>query len=90
MDILKGNTNNLYKLYSVSENMDQKERYSDWYNSDNNCNTSSQKDYSVIDHILVTESIKNHIIDVYMYHGYAEYCGKYNSDHFPVVVDLSF
>lgn len=90
LDILKGNTNNLYKLYSVSENMDQKERYSDWYNSDNNCNTSSQKDYSVIDHILVTESIKNHIIDVYMYHGYAEYCGKYNSDHFPVVVDLSF
>ena len=90
LDILKGNTNNLYKLYSVSENMDQKERYSDWYNSDNNCNTSSQKDYSVIDHILVTESIKNHIIDVYMYHGYTEYCGKYNSDHFPVVVDLSF
>lgn len=27
-------------------------------------------------------------LNVYIYHGYDEYCGKYNSDHYPVVVDL--
>jgi exonuclease III len=92
LDILKGNEGDcggMYQLYSVAEDIEQKERYSDWYNSDNNCNTSSQKDYSMIDHVLTTNDIKNKVISAYMYHGYDEYCGKYNSDHYPVVVDLS-
>ena len=92
LDILKGNEGDfggLYELYSIAEDIEQKERYSDWYNSDNNCNTSSQKDYSMIDHVLTTNAIKNKVISAYMYRGYDEYCGKYNSDHYPVVVDLS-
>jgi exonuclease III len=44
----------------------------------------------MIDHVLVTSAIKNNIFDVFFYHGYQEYCGKYNSDHYPVVVDLYF
>jgi exonuclease III len=91
LDILKGNQGELsgrYQLYNIAEQIPQKERYSDWWDSDNNCNTSSQKDYSMIDHILVTDSIKKYIFDVFIYHGYDEYCGKYNSDHYPVVVDL--
>ena len=58
--------------------------------SENNCNTASGKDYSMIDHVLVTSAIKKNIFDVFFYHGYKEYCGKYNSDHYPVVVDLYF
>jgi hypothetical protein len=27
--------------------------------------------------------------NVYFYHGYSEYCGTYNSDHYPVVIDLN-
>ena len=78
-----------FKLTSVAENVKQSERYSDWYDSDNNCNTQSNKDYSMIDHVLVTSGIKNKISDVYFYHGYSEYCGTYNSDHYPVVIDLN-
>ena len=52
------------------------------------CKTISSKDYSMIDHILVTDFIKKNIVNVSVYHGYDEYCGKYNSDHYPVVVDL--
>lgn len=92
LDILKGNEGDFggkYQLQNIAEEIQQKDRYSDWYNSDNNCNTASQKDYSMIDHILVTSAIKNNIIDAFIYHGYQEYCGKYNSDHFPVVIDLS-
>jgi len=92
LDILKGYEGDLsgfYELYNVAEEIVQNERYSDWWDSDNNCNTSSEKDYSMIDHVLVTDAIKKNIVDVYIYHGYDEYCGKYNSDHYPVVIDLT-
>jgi exonuclease III len=93
LDILKGTEgvyNSKYDLYSVAEKVIQKERFSDWWDSDNNCNTASINDYSMIDHILVTEQIKKYIKDVFFYHGYKEYCGKYNSDHYPVIVDFLF
>ena len=77
-----------YELISVAESVTQSERYSDWYDSDNNCNTQSGKDYSMIDHVLVTQGIQNKIDDVFFYHAYPEYCGTYNSDHYPVVIDF--
>ena len=92
LDILKGNDGDFagsYAMYSVAEEIEQKERYSDWWDSDSNCNTASQKDYSMIDHVLVTDAIRHNILDVFIYHGYDEYCGKYNSDHYPVVIDLT-
>lgn len=89
LDILKGNTFNNYQLFSAAQKMAQSDRFSDWYDSDNNCNTGSSKDYSMIDHILVTEDLLDGIFDVYMYHGYPEYCGKYDSDHYPVVIKIS-
>lgn len=90
LDILKGKESGLYTLYSIAEEIEQKERYSDWWDSDNNCNTASQKDYSMIDHVLVTDSIRHNILNAFIYHGYDEFCGKYNSDHYPVVIDLAF
>ena len=91
LDILKGYQGFLsgtYELYNVAEKIQQEERYSDWWDSDNNCNTSSQKDYSMIDHILVTDNIRKKIAQIFIYHGYNEFCGKYNSDHLPVVIDF--
>ena len=92
LNILKGEFGaykGKYTLNSVAENVAQSQRYSDWYDSDNNCNTQSSKDYSMIDHVLVTNGIKNKIANVNFYHGYSEYCGTYNSDHYPVVIDLN-
>lgn len=91
LDILKGSAGDLagqYHMNNIAEKMEQTERYSDWWDSDNNCNTASQKDYSMIDHVLVTSGIQDYVSDVFIYHGYDEYCGKYNSDHYPVVVDF--
>jgi endonuclease/exonuclease/phosphatase family metal-dependent hydrolase len=93
LDILKGvkgDFSGIYELKSVAEKIPQIERFSDWYDSDNNCATSSIRDYSMIDHMLVSEGIYGKIIDAFIYHGYLEYCGKYNSDHYPVVIDLEF
>jgi exonuclease III len=43
----------------------------------------------MIDHILVTDGIQNNIVNAFMYHEYNEYCGKYDSDHYPVIIDLA-
>jgi exonuclease III len=91
LDFLKGadgEKKGKYKLTNVAVKIPQNERFSDWWNSDNNCATSSQKDYSMIDHVLVSKNIFDKVKNVYIYHGYEEYCDKINSDHFPVVVEL--
>ena len=79
-----------YTLTNVAYRIGQNERYSDWWDSDNNCNTTSQKDLSMIDHVLVTSKIDKQIMNIYIYHGYKEYCGKWDSDHYPVVIDFKF
>ena len=61
LSILKGNAGKnkgKYQLYSVGEKVtNQSQRYSDWYDSDNNCNTNSVKYLSTIDHVLVTSNL---------------------------------
>ena len=93
LDILKGIKGEyagVYQLHSAAETIPQGERYSDWWDSDNNCNTASKYDYSMIDHVLVTDVIRKNIVNTFIYHEYNEYCGKYDSDHYPVVVDFVF
>jgi exonuclease III len=87
---LDGQQKGAYNLTNVAYRIGQPERYSDWWDSDDNCNTNSQKDFSMIDHILVTSKINKNIVNAYIYHGYKEYCGKWNSDHWPVVIDFKF
>jgi len=86
----KGLKKGLYSLTNIAVKIVQSERYSDWYDSDNNCNTSSQRDYSMIDHILISPNLAKKVVNAYIYHGYKEYCGKWDSDHYPVVIDFSF
>jgi exonuclease III len=91
LDIVKGyqgDLSGLYELHNVAEEIVKDQRFSDWWDSDDNCKTASQTDYSMIDHVLVTDAIRKNIANVFIYHDYDEYCGKYNSDHYPVVVDL--
>ncbi len=92
LEIIKGKngTSNIYQLTNLAKYINQNKRYSDWYDSDDNCDTSSIKDFSMIDHILVSDGINQFVKNVFIYHGYSELCNKYNSDHFPVVVDFEF
>ena len=87
---LKGDYAGKYELHSAAETIPQNERYSDWWDSDNNCNSASKSDYSMIDHVLVTDKIRKNIMNTFIYHEYNEFCGKYDSDHYPVVIDLLF
>jgi len=90
LDILKGNFGEYkgrYELYNVAETMVQVDRFSDWYDENNNCKSTSTE-FSMIDHILVSSYLLGKINNSYIYHGYDEYCGTYNSDHYPVVIDF--
>ena len=87
---LDGDKKNKYYLTNIAYRLNTTERYSDWWDSDNNCNTSSKEDYSMIDHVLVSSSIDKYIDRVFIYHDYDEYCGKWDSDHYPVIVDFKF
>lgn len=90
LDILKGNFGYHafeYELYNVAETIPKSERYSDWWDKNNDC-ISSSNEFSLIDHVLVTKNLKYKIVNSYVYHGYPEFCGKYNSDHYPIVVDF--
>jgi exonuclease III len=93
LDILKGlegQKKGHYQLTNVAYRIKQNQRYSDWWDSDNNCETSSQKDLSMIDHILVSPNIDQKIVNTYIYHAYNIYCDTIYSDHYPVVIDLQF
>jgi exonuclease III len=90
LDIFKGFSGtykNTYELYSVSSYMDKSMIYSDWWDQNSDCN-STETEFSMIDHILLSKYLYDNIKQVFMYQKYAEYCGTYNSDHYPVVVDF--
>jgi exonuclease III len=90
LDILKGYRGDYaskYKLVSIAETIQKTDRFSDWYDENNNC-ISTSTEFSMIDHILVTEKIQNSIVNSFFYHNYDEFCGTYNSDHYPLVIDM--
>ena len=44
----------------------------------------------MIDHILVTDKIKQMVKNVFMYQNYDMFCNSINSDHYPIIVNLMF
>jgi exonuclease III len=92
LDIFKGlagTYKNTYTLYSVNEYMKKSMIYSDWWDKNDDC-VSSSTEFSMIDHILVSKYLFDSIKNVFVYQNYSEFCGTYNSDHYPLVVDFSF
>jgi len=92
LDIFKGfagTYKNGYTLYSVNECMEKSMIYSDWWDKNGDC-VSSSTEFSMIDHILVSKYLFDRIVNVFVYQKYSEFCGTYNSDHYPLVVDFSF
>ena len=88
LDILKGNEGeHNYELHSVGQLIDKRHRFSDWWDVNGDCITTPDE-FSVLDHVLVSNNLYNKISSAFFYHGYNEICGKYDSDHYPLVVDF--
>lgn len=91
LSILKGDVGERkgeYTLSNIAELISKENRFTNWWDSDTNCATNDAVDFSMIDHILVSSAISKHIVNAFIYHGYDEFCGKYDSDHYPLVIDL--
>lgn len=88
LDIVRGKHTNIYKLYNVASSMPKEERYSDWWDKNGDCK-STPNEFSKIDHILVTSKLQTKIKNVSIYHGYDEFCDTYNSDHYPLFLELN-
>jgi exonuclease III len=84
---LDGQYTGKYSLENCAEGMSQSERWTDWWDQNGDL-VSSSNEFSMIDHVLASPFLKTKIRAVSVYHGYAEFYGKYNSDHYPVVIDL--
>jgi hypothetical protein len=90
LDILKGKDGThvgKYELRSAAEKMPEVERFSDWWDKNTDC-VSTADEFSMIDYVLVSPFLFDKIRSTFVYHGYDEFCGKYNSDHYPLVVDF--
>jgi endonuclease/exonuclease/phosphatase family metal-dependent hydrolase len=83
LDILKINGS----LTNIAEKIPQVSRFTEWYDANKNC-VSTPNEFSMIDHILVSSKIFAHLKNAHIYQNYGEYCGTYQSDHYPVILDL--
>ena len=76
-----------YELRSAGEKIPEVERFSDWWDENGDC-VSTGNEFSMIDHVLLTPFLFEKIGNAFVYHGYDEFCGKYDSDHYPLVIDF--
>ena len=92
LNILKGLSGTYagqYELTSVASLVSQDQRYTDWWDKNDDC-SSSLTEMTMIDHFLVTPNLVEKITKVSFPHPYPELCGTVNTDHYPIVVDFTF
>jgi endonuclease/exonuclease/phosphatase family metal-dependent hydrolase len=74
-------------LVSAATKLAQEDRWSDWWDKNDDCK-GTYNEMTMIDHVLLSPALYDRITSVEIWHHYDEYCGKWDSDHYPVVVDL--
>jgi endonuclease/exonuclease/phosphatase family metal-dependent hydrolase len=73
----------------VASKVAQPNRYSEWYDEDNDC-VYEDTEVSSLDHILVSKSLSAALTSVSFNHDlYTTSCSGYNSDHYPISIVLS-
>jgi len=74
-------------LASVSETSS---RWSCWYDKDNDCGTVPADEKTLIDHILISPDLKPMLKSTKVHHElYKPVCNSFNSDHWPISIQLS-
>lgn len=81
LDILTGSS-----FVQVASKATQTNRYSQWYDEDDDCVYESTE-LSSLDHILVSNSLSSSVSTVSFNHDlYTASCSGYNSDHYPISI----
>ncbi len=90
LDIVKGQQGpyaGKYELMNAAAWLNQTERWSDWWDKNGDC-VGTYNEMTMIDHVLLSPNLFARVKNVEIWHNYDEYCGKWDSDHYPVIVDL--
>lgn len=76
-------------LVNTAASVPPKERYSCWFDKDQNCADTGGEEHTLIDHVLVSRDWP--ILEAFFYHKYKVSCRERVSDHWPfkLVLDLS-
>ncbi|KAJ3176526.1 hypothetical protein HDU87_005220 [Geranomyces variabilis] len=69
--------------------MNQTERYTNWYDRNGDCMDSGGDEHVLIDHVLVSDGLRNRLVSTRPIHSYKEYCGTLDSDHWPIVATFN-
>jgi len=77
-------------LTNLASRFDVKDRYSDWYDRNRNCIDDGGNEHSMIDHILLSPNLLNHVKDGGILHNFVNHCDCLYSDHWPVWVEFDF
>jgi len=88
--ILKG-TGTSWTLTNVASLINQSDRYSEWYDVNEDCKYVNTE-VSSIDHIFLSDGLLGKVSNAYFAHSeYDQSCTNfYYSDHWPLVVDFKF
>ncbi|KXS10562.1 DNase I-like protein [Gonapodya prolifera JEL478] len=63
-------------------------RYSNWFDRNRNCRDDGGDEHCLIDHALVSKGLASRIVATKPMHIYKEFCGKMDSDHWPIYVEF--
>jgi exonuclease III len=76
------------ELQNVASHVQQLQRYSSFWDQNSNCK-ADPGDLTLIDHVLVSNSLLTYIESVEYFHPYEGTCGFY-PDHWPIVIKFRF
>ena len=75
-------------LVSCEEMVQKSERYSLWWDENGDGKVESSE-FAMIDYVLLSPALYSMVEKVEVYHGYDEGLNIYDSDHYPIIVDIS-
>jgi len=67
----------------------QNERYTSWYDINNNCIDDGGKEHTMIDQFMMSNSMIKYLTSVSIDHAYTASCSSMYSDHWPIIVDFN-
>jgi len=73
-------------LWNVAARVPKIQRFTSWYDKDQNCEIKPDDELSMIDHIFVSKSLFNSVSSVKIWNSIDISCGTFQSDHYAVHV----
>jgi len=75
-------------LNNIAALIPEKKRYTSWFDQNGNGKDDGRKEHSMIDHILISPGLYQHVYNAGVFLGYQQSSDNQYSDHFPIYIDI--